>query len=423
MMLLLGGSPEFVGACKQVLDESGGTEGVRACGEVTVPDDLWLQIDRVKPDGVVVPAEERWIAAVLALVHVRPNVRFFVSGAVTHEQWDTLDQAGVYVVPADPGRAARAVTGALKRLSPTRFDFEGDGGSPRALAVLHARGEDVDVVEKHLVAVYCVKGGVGKTTVATNLAAAIGLWAKELERTSGKSYRVCCLDFNSDYGNVKKVFGFIEGKLRSVAAFADLSPTSAWESVERSMNRHEPTGVYYLAAPQSPAEREIFTAELAEKILVLCERHFHFVIIDMGVALDRRDAAIVALDRATDILLVTDLKAETVDLLREFVRNEMRQLMDPGKVSLVVNKVRSWWFSPRDVVRYLELPLKDELPYDLEAEKCDGKGSPLVALKRDARFSRAITSLARGVLGTRAFGVEKRSWVRALFGRRKHVAL
>lgn len=121
MNILVGGTREFIQECRQAISEA---DGVHVGGEVAVADDLHIQLDRIKPEGVIVPAEARWIAAVIVLVEVRPNVRFFIAGAVTRDQWEMLDRAGVYIVPGDPERAVRASIQALKRLSLTRFAYE-----------------------------------------------------------------------------------------------------------------------------------------------------------------------------------------------------------------------------------------------------------------------------------------------------------
>ncbi|RDV82352.1 AAA family ATPase [Ammonifex thiophilus] len=422
--LFLAGPPDFVAGAKREADR----QGAVVVGEASTPHDLFALVDRSGADAVVLPTGPEWVKAAADLARVRPNLRVFASGPLTRESWELLSGAGARSVSGDPARAVQAAVNVLKRLYPYRFVFSPPGGGEGPAAP--AGDRRVVAVPSRLVAVYSSKGGVGKTTVASNLAACLGAWARRQEEGGGPPCRVALLDFNADGSTA--VYTFCRGAVRpkSVTLWRDLGGGQApvsWPDVEVSMNYHGLSNVYYLAPPLLPEEVREFDAELAARVLRLAARFFHFVVVDMGVAVSARDPAVLALEQATDVLLVVESDPDVAMLVGEKWRRETRLLVgDEKKVRLVFNKVRKTWYSLRDLQVLFErmagqnLPVAAELPEDPALEKSKAKGAPLYSLDPSSPFCRALDDLAR-----RAFGIlpapeaeKKRGWLSRLFGRR-----
>lgn len=395
--LFLGGPPEFVRECRE---EAEG-QGIEIAGEAASPQDLYILVDRVRPDALLVFSSSEWSAAVIDLAKLRPNMKVFSAGPVSAETWAEYARVHVLTVPGEPRKAVRDTASALKRLAPTRFAFEEQDISPPEFS----ENGKVSVVPSKVIGVYSSKGGVGKTTIASNIAAYLGMWGKQHEEKTAAPCRVALLDFNSD-GSTGVYTWCPAGKPKTVALWGDLAVPAGWQDVAACMNYHEAGNVWYLAPPMAPAEREGFTAELAEKVFSVAKRFFHFTVVDLGVALDRRDPAVVALSSATDVLLVSDFDPDTARLLANAYKSEIRHLTgDPAKVSLVINFVHRTWYTVRDLFNLLGreaggmLPLKGELPQDPKMEKHKGRGAPLVCFDIDAPFARGIVGLCRNIFG------------------------
>lgn len=371
-------------------------------GEVFSPEDVVMQIDSLRPDGLLIPVE--WVKVAMDIAYLRPNIKVFVAGHVDIETYGKLTAGRILTVPQEPHKAVKVVAAVLGRLSPTRFQQEDNSD----LKISAAKG--IEVVDRFIAAVYSPKGGVGKTTISTNAAAVTGMWAKKIEKEKGKVFRTALLDFNMDYGSGEIVMGFSDSakNVKSVISWQDISPSSPWEDVRECLNYHARSNVYYLAPPITSDERSLFTAELSEKIFLLVKKYFHFVFVDMGVALEKRDPAVLALDKATNVLLVAKMDYETVNLLVKFVKHEARPLIgDMSKASLIINDMHKTWFGVKDILNLFEdnigfaLPPRAQIPREKAIEDYGGKGAPLVCFKSDLPFSRSIMSLCQSLVGTR----------------------
>ncbi|WP_027718080.1 AAA family ATPase [Desulfovirgula thermocuniculi] len=404
-LLFVGGHPEFIRECKAAAAK----HGAKVVGEAASPYDIYILVDRVKPDGVLVTSQPEWVNVAIDIARVRPNALVFVSGPVSAATWSRMSEARVYSVPADPEQAVRACVAALGRLSPQRVRLDDLEVRPPEVAV----SQRAVAVPARTVVVYSNKGGAGKTTLAENLAAVLGLWAREQERATGMACRVALLDFNVD-GSTGLYTWFPPGdarKPKTAALWEDFASGSAealpWAAVSGVMNYSEGANVYYLAPPQTPDEKERFNRELAKLILEACQRFFHFVIVDSGVALKDRDPVLVAVTRATDVLLVCRYTFTDLRLLAEGYSKEFGRLLDPAKTGLVLNRVRQTWFTVRDFVEAFTkeagtaVPLKGELPEEpgLESKEAQVAGVPYVCVRADSEFSRAVCQVARNVLG------------------------
>jgi Flp pilus assembly CpaE family ATPase len=423
--LFIGGAPEFIQECKQAA-----AGRVQVVGEAVSPHDLYILIDKVNPDGLLVPSTTQWLDAALALAKTRQNLMVFVSGPMTAKEWNRLAKNKVISVSVDPAEATRNAATALSRLPVNRFRFEVQEIQPR----LTETPELTTVIPSKTIAVYSAKGGVGKTTIAENMAAAFGMWANNHAERTGVSIRVALLDFNLD-GSTGVYTWCPKENPKTASLWRDLDRnTLKWSDISGAMNYNKQANVWYLAPPIMPEEKMDFDQSLIDTILTGCKKYFHIIIIDNGVALLGRDAAISVLSSSSDVLLVADFKYDTMRLLASAYRNEIKQLLgDPSKASLVLNRIQPKWFTTKDfMVAFAReagaaLPLKAELPEEPSFNTSEGemKSVPLICMLPDAEFSHAVAGLCRAVsgvdLGWKAKPAKKRfilfDWIRR--GQRK----
>lgn len=158
--------------------------------------------------------------------------------------------------------------------------------------------------------VFSAKGGVGKTTFAVNLAAAL----------ASRGGRVCLVDLDLAFGDVS-----ISLQLQPQHTIADAVPLA--ETLDRdgvlSLLTAHKSGLTVLAAPSEPYLRETVPAVLVGEALDVVASEFDWVVIDTPPGFD--DHVLQAFDRSDLlVLLVTPdipalknlkLTLDTLDLL------------------------------------------------------------------------------------------------------------
>ncbi|MCL6478543.1 MAG: AAA family ATPase [Peptococcaceae bacterium] len=399
--VIICGGKEFISEFRTVLEGA----RVTVLGEAVSVPDLLSMLESVDALGVIMPATVEWAENAVRLADTKKNVQFFVCGKIKKDVWDNLSEAGVIVLPADVRRAARNVEMALERVSPVSFKYT---EMAEKVNVVQNR---VDVLTKATVVFFSAKGGVGKTTTTVNTAAAVGMWAREAAKQTGQELRVAVIDNNPD-GNLKYQFGFPPLSLgknpRSVAGFRHLHYNSSLGAVLEAMNYFELANVYSVVSPESSQEKLSYNDEIFKLCVNLVQKYFHFVFVDMGVHLEN-ETAIIAIDAATDIIVVSDLDPATVGLLKD-KRGEMGQVFGGfDRARLVVNcrEKENRGINAGNVTRELGLPLAAELPFCPLMKKGLKKGVPAVCLDPADGYAREVTALAQKLVGITGWEMPK----------------
>ena len=402
--VMIAGSSHFIDFVKRV-------NTLDLVGEASTPQDIFPMVEQVGPDAVLVESGDRdWLEAACLLAGARRNLLVFVCGQFGMDQWREIRRAGCVIV--SPERAVEEVQAATAGMGSLSFKYD-----DRPVPEIEAR--KVDVVRGGLViAVFGIKGGIGKTEIALNIAATVGMWARNLSRSQGQEFKVLLLDYNSDYGTSKVNLGLYSrvlsanaSKVYSVGDFDDPVLTSRWDDISTRLNYYERANLYFLAPPQTPEERVGFNADLASRILGFCQTHFDLIVVDLGTALDKRDPAMVALSEAKKLIFVVEPFHTVVATNAEFVKGEMRDIVDISKVSMVINHAHprskgKKVYTPGEVVRSLGLPHLATLPHEPKITE----GVPHVCVDQRSPFSRSVVGLARSLLGSASIEIAPRKF-------------
>ncbi len=142
-----------------------------------------------------------------------------------------------------------------------------------------------------IIVVYSPKGGVGTTTLVTNLAVAL----------HNPESPVVIVDANLQFGDVA-VFLNEQGK-NSVVDLAPRVDELDPEVVESVLLLHKPSGIKVLAAPLRPEYAESVNGEQFAKVLQFVKRMFAYVIVDTSAYLS--DAVLSSIDVTDLIILLT----------------------------------------------------------------------------------------------------------------------
>jgi pilus assembly protein CpaE len=260
-----------------------------------------------------------------------------------------------------------------------------------------------------VVTVFSTKGGVGKTTIASNLATAMAL-------ASGRD--VALVDLDLEFGGAASMFGAhtpasildlcrLDGSIDPTVVDKVMVPAKLAAMGGGRHRRAAPMGeVKILAAPQSPdlaaevdgdARRRPgynYVADILEALVMTTP----YVVIDTGSSF--RDTNLTALDRADTILLVTTPDILALQNTGKCLEILLHRLEYPAeKIMLVMNQAdMAVGVSVQEISRGLDFPVAHRLPHDsrtvIWAANC---GQPFVLTTPRSKVAESIVSLARQI--------------------------
>ncbi len=181
-----------------------------------------------------------------------------------------------------------------------------------------------------VISVFAPKGGVGKTTIAFNLACAIG----QLEQ------RTVLVDGSLQFGDLRSL---LKVPL-DAPSILDLPTDRVSESDLQDVLWRDPSGIDILLAPPRVEMSEMITSRDLDKVLSLLRRVYQAVIIDMSPAVN--DVNLAFLDASDTILEVVTYDSTTIHNTVA-IADTFRQIGYPAtKVRYLVNRADSAGGSP-----------------------------------------------------------------------------
>jgi pilus assembly protein CpaE len=176
-----------------------------------------------------------------------------------------------------------------------------------------------------IIAVYAAKGGVGKTTLALNLA--VGLAATGV--------RTALVDGCLQYGDLRRLLHVDAGE----PSICDLPTDCVRASDLVPTMRQGPGGVDILFAPPRLEMADMVTARDLDKILDLLRRAYQAIVVDTPSALN--DTTLTVLDMADVILQVLTPEPAALDSTRAAAAAFAAIGYPSAKVRIVINRADS----------------------------------------------------------------------------------
>ena len=235
------------------------------------------------------------------------------------------------------------------------------------------------------ITVFSTKGGVGKTTVALNLALAI-------REITGK--RVVAVDLDLLSGNLSLMAG-VSWK-HSIKDLVDDINTLDKELIDSYCAEH-PSGLKILSAPLHPDFVGFVQPEHVQKVLSLMSSVFNYVVVDAPTYL--HDTVVPALEAADDIIVVTTLDLASIQNLKQCI-DLLARLSMRTKARIVVNRMGySGGLKVKDVEDEIGMAVECIIPNQEKAAiDAVNMGKPLFTSARNSQVARRFAGLAAKVL-------------------------
>jgi pilus assembly protein CpaE len=219
--------------------------------------------------------------------------------------------------------------------------------------------------EARVITVFSAKGGCGKTTVATNLAAALA---------SGGRSSVCLLDLDLAFGDVAIALQLVPARtaIDAVAMSGSIDEMGA-----ASLVTPHSKGLDAICAPLEPGEAERIPASTVVELLRVLKRMYDYIVIDTPPAFTEH--VLASFDISDVYVLLATLDIPALKNLR--LTLDMLDVLGYPRESwqVVLNRSDSRvGLSVDDVTRTLKVPLATQIPSSRSVSASINKGVPIV---------------------------------------------
>lgn len=243
--------------------------------------------------------------------------------------------------------------------------------------------------------VFSLRGGVGKTTLAIDLGAA-------LRRRLGAP--VAVLDMALSTGSVGISLGVRParplGELMADAAALD------GETLRTYLTPHAPSGLFAMCAPEVPEVAEYVRHSHVAAIIAASRTAFGATVIDTSSGLGEADFA--AAQESDSVVLVVGPDLPSAAAARLALDLFDRFDISRGKVGLVLNRWRAGGVAARDLEKNLKLPVWAVVGEDPAALRAMNGGVPVSHVRPRGPLGTASAALASRLVGEAA-AMERRA--------------
>ncbi|MCC6175036.1 MAG: AAA family ATPase [Chloroflexi bacterium] len=239
-----------------------------------------------------------------------------------------------------------------------------------------------------LIAVHGPKGGVGTTTVATNLAVA-------LHQHTG--LRVALVDASLMAGDVAVAVNIASDNSIAdvVAHLRELDADLLDETLV-----HHTSGIWVLPAPAEFQRAEVISGEESSAVLAACRAHYDVVVADTASRPDEH--VLAALDLSDLVLMVSTPEIASLKNTARFLGLAHDLGYGDDKLKLVINRLGSHGAIP---LSDIEANLRHSMAYGLPSDgipviEALNAGEPVVVMRPQARIARELRRIAADLAET-----------------------
>lgn len=216
-----------------------------------------------------------------------------------------------------------------------------------------------------VIAVTSPKGGVGKTTIATNLAIGLGKIAP---------MGVVIVDLDLQFGDVAS--GLLLEPEQSITDAVRGAAAQDSMVLKAYLTPH-PAGIYALCAPRTPAESDYITADQVSRLIEQLAMEFKYVVVDTAPGLGEH--CLATLELATDGVWVCGMDVPSIrGLSKSLAVLRELQLLPQGRHTVLNFADRKSGISVQDVEATIGVPVDAVIPRSRTLPFSTNRGVPVL---------------------------------------------
>ncbi len=230
-----------------------------------------------------------------------------------------------------------------------------------------------------LISILGLRGGVGTTTVAVNMASALTRMRK----------RTCLVDLSPSVGHVA-----MQLRQNPDPNWEDLGANPDQRQVGKLMAKHA-SGLYTLSAPPKAQQRGLQSGAFA-KVNEVLGSYFSDIVLDCSPWLD--DATIASLRQSAYVVMVLSPDMGSIVTLRGTLKALNEMGLDHSRFRFVLNNISPDPMMTRSAVEQrLNMQMHAEVPYDAAQNNALLNGQPLVLSNPQSPLSNAVGRFTAGL--------------------------
>lgn len=231
---------------------------------------------------------------------------------------------------------------------------------------------------------FSTKGGVGKTTLAVNMAV----------NMAQHGHKTLLWDCSLQFGDVAIT---LNQKLSRNLVLAVEKKEFDWDDLKKQITTH-PSGIDLLLAPPEPALAEAITVDNLKRVFDLTAEQYEYIFIDTAPLIDERELTL--LDRTDVLFLLASLEISSLKNTKLCLKTLNDIKFDLDKIKLILNKeISNVGISPDDIEKGLAIPLFATVPMDAEtAQRALNHGEPLMVKFPSSTLAQAVNSTVEKIL-------------------------
>ena len=252
------------------------------------------------------------------------------------------------------------------------------------IAARHSEGKNHSPRGK-IVLVYSAKGGAGKTTISSNLAASIA---------SKNDLRVCLVDLDFQFGDIAVVLRLEpEKSLFDALSMGENIDTNSLSALTIRFEDLFDT----LLAPTTPIKQDLVKSENIERVLSLLQSMYDIVIIDSSTAFNEVMAK--AFEVADIALLITTLDIPAIKNLKLVMGTLDSLNFPPSRRRVILNRAdQKIGISVGDVEDLVSAEVSIKVPNSAEVSQSINDGIPLVIAQPRNPVSKAFEEMGELII-------------------------